>query len=230
MIGASTKRSLLQSELWPGQGEAPGHGGVRRGAVELVQVQRVVDEPHAANGESGSLIAGRLMSPVGVLGAEVGARGVKKLWFEDSGEATADEPASGASACDTGDSGVACYGDGDGAMGVLRRLEEELRAYFIGSLRVFSVPLDLRGTVFQRAVWDELLRIPYGETRSYEEVACALGRRGAQRAVGKANGDNPVAILVPCHRVILKSGELRGYGGGLWRKEVLLKLEACGGK
>jgi AraC family transcriptional regulator of adaptative response/methylated-DNA-[protein]-cysteine methyltransferase len=79
---------------------------------------------------------------------------------------------------------------------------------------------------FQREVWGQLLRIPYGETRSYEEIARALGKAGAQRAVGRANGQNRVAILIPCHRVVNKGGQLGGYGGGLWRKQFLLDLEA----
>lgn len=105
------------------------------------------------------------------------------------------------------------------------RLETELELYFKGSLQAFSVPLDLKGTPFQRAVWDELLRIPYGETRTYGEIARRIGKPQAVRAVGRANGDNCVAIVVPCHRVIQHDGGLRGYGGGLWRKRRLLDLE-----
>ena len=102
----------------------------------------------------------------------------------------------------------------------------ELDAYFAGRLRQFSVPLDLRGTDFQHQVWEQLRRIPYGETRSYGEVACALGRLNASRTVGRANGSNPVAIIVPCHRVIGANGKLVGYAGGLDRKQFLLDLEA----
>ncbi len=102
----------------------------------------------------------------------------------------------------------------------------ELDAYFAGDLREFSVPLDLRGTEFQRQVWELLLPIPYGETRSYGQIASALGRPRASRAVGQAIGTNPVAIIVPCHRVIGAGGGLVGYGGGLHRKQALLELEA----
>lgn len=102
----------------------------------------------------------------------------------------------------------------------------ELDAYFAGDLREFKVPLDLRGTEFQRQVWNLLLSIPYGETRSYGQIATGLGRPKASRAVGRANGTNPVAIIVPCHRVIGASGDLVGYGGGLHRKQALLELEA----
>ncbi len=102
----------------------------------------------------------------------------------------------------------------------------ELEAYFTGDLQKFSVPLDLRGTEFQRQIWELLLSIPYGETRSYGQIASAIGRPEASRAVGQAVGTNPIAIIVPCHRVIGTSGGLVGYGGGLHRKQALLELEA----
>ncbi len=102
----------------------------------------------------------------------------------------------------------------------------ELNEYFTGNLRQFSVPLDLRGTDFQLRVWKLLQEIPYGETRSYGQIASALGRPAASRAVGRANGANPVAVIVPCHRVIGANGKLVGYGGGLDKKQALLDLEA----
>ena len=101
----------------------------------------------------------------------------------------------------------------------------QLDAYFAGELTDFDVPLDMRGTPFQRRVWEELRNIPYGETWSYGQVAAAIGRPSASRAVGSANGSNPVSIIVPCHRVIGSSGKLVGYGGGLHRKDALLALE-----
>ncbi|MCM2410652.1 methylated-DNA--[protein]-cysteine S-methyltransferase [Streptomyces sp. RKAG290] len=101
----------------------------------------------------------------------------------------------------------------------------QLDAYFAGELREFDLPLHLDGTPFQRTVWAELRRIPYGETRSYGELAGILGKPGASRAVGLANGKNPVSIVVPCHRVIGASGSLTGYGGGLDRKQRLLAFE-----
>jgi AraC family transcriptional regulator of adaptative response/methylated-DNA-[protein]-cysteine methyltransferase len=107
----------------------------------------------------------------------------------------------------------------------LERLAEELEAYFAGALTRFTVPVITPGTPFQERVWSELMRIPYGETRSYEELARSLGNAQAQRAVGHANGTNRVAIVVPCHRVINKNGKLGGYGGSLWRKDMLLRLE-----
>jgi len=107
----------------------------------------------------------------------------------------------------------------------LDMLEEELAAYFAGTLRQFTVPLVFPGTGFQRRVWEELRRIPFGETRSYEEIAATAGAPKAVRAVGRANGLNRIAIVIPCHRVVGKSGELCGYGGGLWRKKFMLELE-----
>jgi O-6-methylguanine DNA methyltransferase len=98
--------------------------------------------------------------------------------------------------------------------------------YFRGKRKKFSLRLDLKGTPFERAVWDQLLAIPHGETRSYGEIATALGKPGAARAVGRANGSNYLAVIVPCHRVIEADGNLRGYGGGLWRKKYLLDLES----
>jgi len=108
------------------------------------------------------------------------------------------------------------------------QLRAELAGYFAGRLRQFSVPLVAPGTPFQERVWAELLRIPYGETRSYEELARIAGAPGAQRAVGHANGLNRIAIVIPCHRVVNKNGKLGGYGGLLWRKQALLDLERSG--
>jgi methylated-DNA-[protein]-cysteine S-methyltransferase len=105
---------------------------------------------------------------------------------------------------------------------------DQLEAYFAGSRETFDVPLDLQGTDFQRRVWAGLLEIPYGETMSYGELARRVARPGASRAVGLANGRNPVAIIVPCHRVIGADGTLTGYGGGLDRKVWLLDHERSG--
>jgi methylated-DNA-[protein]-cysteine S-methyltransferase len=101
----------------------------------------------------------------------------------------------------------------------------QLDAYFAGELTEFDLRLRLEGTDFQRTVWAGLCEIPYGETSSYGELAARIGRPKASRAVGLANGRNPVAIVVPCHRVIGASGSLTGYGGGLDRKQALLDLE-----
>ena len=103
----------------------------------------------------------------------------------------------------------------------------QLEAYFRGELRDFTFALDLVGTQFQKDCWQALLRIPYGKTCSYAEIARAIGRPNAFRAVGQANHDNPVAIIVPCHRVLGANGTLTGYGGGLSTKEKLLRLEGA---
>lgn len=111
----------------------------------------------------------------------------------------------------------------------IAELGDELKRYFSGTLEDFTVPLILPGTDFQKAVWNYLRNIPYGETRSYEQLAVAIGKPGAQRAVGRANGDNRIGIVVPCHRVVRSDGSLCGYGGGLWRKRYLLDLERAHG-
>ncbi len=100
-----------------------------------------------------------------------------------------------------------------------------LQAYFAGENPPLTFPLDLRGTPFQRLVWEALLTIPYGETRAYSAIAAQIGRPRAIRAVGRAVGSNPISLIVPCHRVIGRNGELVGYGGGLKLKQALLALE-----
>lgn len=115
-----------------------------------------------------------------------------------------------------------------GGSPLLAAVEEELAAYFGGALRRFSVPLLTPGTDFQREVWTALRKVPYGVTVSYGELAEGLGRPGSQRAVARANGDNRIAIVIPCHRVIGADGSLTGYGGGVWRKRRMLELEAAG--
>jgi AraC family transcriptional regulator of adaptative response/methylated-DNA-[protein]-cysteine methyltransferase len=115
-----------------------------------------------------------------------------------------------------------------GASPHVARLEVELADYFRGTRRTFTVPLVTAGTPFQESVWAALRAIPYGETRSYKDQAAAIERPEAVRAVARANGDNRIAILIPCHRVIGKGGQLVGYGGGLWRKKHLLDLERQG--
>jgi methylated-DNA-[protein]-cysteine S-methyltransferase len=104
---------------------------------------------------------------------------------------------------------------------------QQLAEYFAGQRREFTMPLDLRGTDFQKSCWEELLRIPYGKTRSYAEIARSVGRPNAYRAVGQSNHHNPVAIVVPCHRVLAAGTALGGYGGGLPTKAFLLRLEGA---
>ena len=107
----------------------------------------------------------------------------------------------------------------------VRECMTQLEDYFSGKLREFDLPLNPAGTAFQLKVWKALLDIPYGKTISYLELAMTVGDKNSTRAVGSANGKNPIAIIIPCHRVIGHDGKLTGYGGGLWRKEWLLEHE-----
>lgn len=145
----------------------------------------------------------RIVTPLGPLAATASRAGIVRLSF-DTGESARNDPSP-----------------------FLDRLQTELAAYFEGSLQVFTVPLDLHGTGFHLSVWNLLSKIPYGQTRTYEDLARSLDRPGASRAVGAANGANPVAIVVPCHRVVAKDGSLGGYGGGLSAKRALLELEGA---
>ena len=110
---------------------------------------------------------------------------------------------------------------------IVRSALAQLDEYFAGQRRTFDLPLEPAGTAFQTTVWKRLLEVPYGVTIAYRDVAESIGRPRAVRAVGAANGANPIAVVVPCHRIIGSNGNLTGYGGGLWRKEWLLKLEGA---
>lgn len=112
---------------------------------------------------------------------------------------------------------------------VLCEAERQLNAYFEGKLKVFKLKLDFNGTAFQKKVWEALLAIPFGETRSYRQIADVIGSPKAVRAVGAANGKNPISIVAPCHRVIGANGSLTGFAGGLEVKAFLLKLEGRNG-
>jgi O-6-methylguanine DNA methyltransferase len=156
-------------------------------------------------------------SPVGLLFLAAGERGLRHLEFLDRRSlkrAIADR------------SGASPGATWEPSLLALKDVVEQLDAYFSGSLTRFELPLDPQGSEFQLQVWRELLRIPYGHTRTYGDVARALGQPRAARAVGLANHDNPIAIIVPCHRVVGAGGRLVGYGGGLPRKRKLLELEA----
>lgn len=111
---------------------------------------------------------------------------------------------------------------------VLVETEQQLNAYFTGTLRAFSLPLDFVGTEFQKKVWQALLTIPFGETRTYGQIAAQIGRPGAARAVGAANSRNPISIVAPCHRVIGSDGTLTGFAGGMEAKARLLEIERAG--
>jgi methylated-DNA-[protein]-cysteine S-methyltransferase len=113
----------------------------------------------------------------------------------------------------------------DAADAILVEAKRQLKAYFAGGLKVFTLRLDFHGTDFQKNVWEALLTIPFGETRSYSDIACQIARPKASRAVGAANGRNPISIIAPCHRVIGSNGALTGFAGGIAAKEYLLRLE-----
>lgn len=114
----------------------------------------------------------------------------------------------------------------EGTNDVIEQAEKELQEYFAGKRKNFTVPLDLRGTEFELKIWDQLLKIPYGQVCSYSDIAKRIHNPKSVRAVGGANHSNPVAIIVPCHRVVGKNGSLTGYGGGMDKKRLLLDLES----
>ncbi|MCS6952265.1 MAG: methylated-DNA--[protein]-cysteine S-methyltransferase [Bryobacterales bacterium] len=153
-------------------------------------------------------------SPGLILRVAATSRGVSRILLLDSGRAGRHAAAARPQTS-----------SGDASPELLRAVRGQLLEYFRGKRRAFDLPLELRGTPFQRRVWQELTRIPYGATRSYGEIARAIGEPGAARAVGQACGANPVPIVVPCHRVIAAHGGLGGYGGGLRLKRFLLELE-----
>ena len=109
---------------------------------------------------------------------------------------------------------------------IIEECKTQLLEYFSGSRKIFSIPLDLEGTEFQINVWNELMKIPFGEVITYSKLAYRMGDIKKIRAVGMANSKNPVGIIIPCHRVVGKNGKLVGYGGGLWRKKWLLDFES----
>jgi len=150
-----------------------------------------------------------ISSPVGMLKLVASERGLAAiLWENDDPERVRLEPLVE-----------------DPTNPILIEAERQLASYFAGKLKAFDVPLDFKGTAFQKSVWAALLTIPFGETRSYGDIARQIGRPTASRAVGAANGKNPISIIAPCHRVIGSTGALTGFAGGLATKERLLGLE-----
>jgi len=179
-------------------------------------VRELIGAPPTASGQLATVFLKRITTPLGPMLA--GASGSKLCFLEFADRRMLERQLK------TLASRLRCrFLPGDAP--VLDVLSEQLDAYFAGSLQQFSVPLDAPGTDFQTAVWDRLLEIPHGETRSYADIAAALGRPTAVRAVARANGANRIAIVIPCHRVIGKDGSLTGYAGSLWRKQRLLELE-----
>jgi methylated-DNA-[protein]-cysteine S-methyltransferase len=148
-----------------------------------------------------------LESPIGTLLISGDAGGLQQILFSTNGRPARPDPA---------------WQEDSSALGDVIR---QLRAYFAGELENFALALAPQGTPFQQKVWSELQKIPYGETISYGELARRIGNPNASRAVGLANGSNPISIVIPCHRVIGSNGKLTGYGGGLPIKEKLLALE-----
>lgn len=149
----------------------------------------------------------RLDSPVGILTLVADDAGLRQINFPKHGKPAPADP------------------DWHEDVSALREAIRQLRAYFAGEMEPFGLPLAPAGTPFQQKVWSDLCKIPYGETISYGELAKRIGNPNASRAVGLANGSNPIPIIIPCHRVIGSNGKLTGYGGGLPIKEKLLALE-----
>ncbi len=160
--------------------------------------------------------ARKMATPLGSMVAGATVSGLLFLEFVDSGDERL--------VCAQWQRRTGCQ-VGMGSSAVLDQTAHELEAYFAGTLQELSVPVHLLGTEFQRLVWQRLREVPYGATVSYGELAREIGRPRAVRAVGRANGANPIAVVVPCHRAIGRDGRLIGYGGGLWRKVELLSLE-----
>ena len=154
----------------------------------------------------------KVSSPLGPLYLDITSRGLKGVWLGEPGEAM--EPGGSKSGQQSTQ-----------VQALFRLVKSELKEYFQGNRQKFTVPLDLEGTEFQTRVWKELAKIPYGKTVSYKDIASRINHKKAFRAVGTANGKNPVPIIIPCHRVIAADGKLGGYSGGLKIKKQLLRLE-----
>ncbi len=166
-------------------------------------------------------------TPIGVLLIESNGDAIRQITlpgkFDAKHPKSSDSPRSSGSQ-KSGDSSGSPNGNGETGK-VLRRAEAQIREYFAGERTEFDLPLELEGTAFQKDVWLTLAEIPYGKTISYAELANMVGRPSAFRAVGQANGANPIPIVLPCHRVIASGGGIGGYGGGLDMKRRLLALE-----
>jgi AraC family transcriptional regulator of adaptative response/methylated-DNA-[protein]-cysteine methyltransferase len=184
----------------------------------LEAVNQEVRHPGTAMDE-GTVMITRLMTPLGLMLAGASSAGICLLEFMDRGMLETELRRIRQRFRAQLKTGSSEYFD---------LLDVQLQEYFSGARKTFTVPMDTPGTEFQTRAWAALQTIPYGETRSYEEQAFAVGRPTAVRAVARANGDNRISIVIPCHRVIGKDGSLTGYGGGVWRKQWLLQLESAG--
>jgi AraC family transcriptional regulator of adaptative response/methylated-DNA-[protein]-cysteine methyltransferase len=204
---------IRQGEKWEGVGYT--HGFESASGFHEAFARTFDAKPNRA-GELSTVVTTRILTPLGPMIAGATGDGICLLEFADRRmlETQLDRVRKWFGAAPV-----------PGSNHHIEKLRSELDNYFTGSLTRFTVPLLLKGTEFQMAAWRQLLEIPYGETISYEQQARAIGRLGAQRAIGKANGDNRIAIVIPCHRLVRHNGHLCGYGGGLWRKQFLLDLE-----
>lgn len=169
--------------------------------------QRALEHRGVASLKEPSLAIGTVRTPVGELTVVASAQGVRQVRWHGEGASPHEQAEPGATA-------------------QLGRTLDQIEEYFRGERQAFDLDLDLQGTEFQRLVWQELARIPFGETRNYGTVAKAVGRPAAARAVGAATGRNPAPLVVPCHRVVGASGSLTGFAGGLEAKRILLAHEA----
>lgn len=145
-------------------------------------------------------------SKIGTIYIQASAVGLKSVFFEKATSVAANSNQS--------------------ALKIVREAQKQLTEYLDGRRKNFDLPLDLEGTDFQKKVWNQLMQIPYGQTASYKDIALNLSDKNASRAVGTANGKNPVCIVVPCHRIITSTGHLGGYSGGIERKQQLLDIES----
>jgi len=194
------------------------HGTRQETPCELQRQRDGTDVLSMGTDQTGkTLFACTIETPLGEMVAIAGDQGLGLLEFADR-RALKDQIATLQAISQS----VVIEGDHDN----LRQTKFELSEYFAGERRAFEIEIQLWGTEFQRQVWERLLEIPYGATRSYGDIAATLDQPNAVRAVGLANGLNRIAIVVPCHRVIGAGGKLTGYGGGLWRKQQLLELES----
>ncbi len=175
------------------------------------------DKQKSINAEKDTLVISRMKTPFGEILAGATAKGICLLEFTDTNRIEMQISRLKKGRANIVKKGVSEY---------FSTLDMQLQQYFSGELKVFNIPLDIQGTDFQMQVWNTLRDIPYGETRSYQQQAIAINNPKAVRAVANANRNNKISIIIPCHRVIGKNGTMTGYGGGIWRKEYLLKLES----
>lgn len=185
--------------------------------VTVKRIRMMLDENKYYNADAAPLFACEIETPLGRMIAEANHKGLSRLQFMSSQEVA------------PFDSHDESHPRSDAALfsshPLFEKLNYELAAYFARKSTSFSVPLSPQGTPFQQKVWQALGKIPFGKTRNYQEIAHHINCPKAFRAVGNANGKNPIALLVPCHRVVTKNANIGGYSAGIWRKEALLKLE-----